>query len=60
MAGFFVDFLLVGGLIIIFVALLGTITNGFGNAVFGRFHGYEYVDQSEKTSKNFKLVGGKK
>lgn len=60
MAGFFIDFLLVGGLIIFFVALLGVITNGVGTHIFGRFHRFEYVDQSEKTTKNFKMVGGKK
>lgn len=60
MTGFFIDFLLVAGLIIILIALLGVITNGIGTHIFGRFSRFKYVDQSEKSSKNFKMVGGKK
>lgn len=60
MANFIFDFLLVGFLIIASTALLGVITNGIGTHIFGRFHRFDYVDQSDRSTKNFKLVGGKK
>ncbi|MDF2557084.1 MAG: hypothetical protein K0R71_912 [Bacillales bacterium] len=54
------DFILVSGLIIGITAIMGVLTNGIGNHIFGGHNSSEFIDQSNKSSAGFKLVGGVK
>ncbi|GGJ69936.1 hypothetical protein GGR02_002193 [Anoxybacillus voinovskiensis] len=60
MGQYFLDLAIVGGLVIGITALMGVITNGIGESVFGGTKRTEHVDESMKTQTGWRLVGGKK
>lgn len=60
MGQYFLDLAIVGGLVIGITALMGVITNGIGESVFGGAKRTEHVDESLKTQTGWRLVGGKK
>ncbi|MGG3564092.1 hypothetical protein ABES03_21115 [Neobacillus rhizosphaerae] len=60
MAGYITDLTLVALLIVGITALMGVITNGIGEKVFGGKHRSEYVDESAKYQTGWKPVGGKR
>ncbi|RBP92191.1 hypothetical protein DFO70_107121 [Cytobacillus firmus] len=60
MVGYITDLTLVALLIIGFTALLGVLTNGIGEKVFGGKNKSEFVDQSARVQTGWKSVGGKK
>ncbi|GLB58914.1 hypothetical protein [Cytobacillus sp. NCCP-133] len=60
MVGYITDLTIVALLIIGFTALLGVLTNGIGEKVFGGKNKSEFVDQSARMQTGWKSVGGKK
>ena len=60
MAEYIFDFSLVAFLIIGLTALMGPLTNGIGNILFGRSKRNEYVIQTNRTTAGFNKVGGKR
>ncbi|KAF0816853.1 MULTISPECIES: hypothetical protein [Bacillaceae] len=60
MVGYITDLTIVALLIIGFTALLGVLTNGIGEKVFGGKNKSEFVDQSARVQTGWKSVGGKK
>ncbi|MEH7253496.1 MULTISPECIES: hypothetical protein [Bacillaceae] len=60
MGGYIADLTMVAILIIGITALMGVITNGFGENVFGGKKRSEFVDQSAKYQTRWKSVGGNK
>lgn len=60
MAAYIMDFSIVALLVIGITALMGPITNGFGERVFGGKRRSEFVDQSARFQTGWKQVGGKK
>ncbi|MDF2534962.1 MAG: hypothetical protein K0R18_1121 [Bacillales bacterium] len=52
------DFVLVSILVVGFTAIMGVLSNGIGNHIFGGHSSSEFIDQSNKSSAGFKLVGG--
>lgn len=60
MGAYITDFSIVALLVIGITALMGPITNGLGEKVFGGKRRTEYVDQSAKFQTGWKQVGGKK
>lgn len=60
MGGYITDLTIVTLLIVGITALMGTITNGIGEKVFGGKHRTEFVDESAKYQTGWKAVGGKK
>jgi hypothetical protein len=60
MGGYIADLSMVAILIIGITALMGVITNGFGEKVLGGKKRSEFVDQSARFQKQWKKVGGKK
>ncbi len=57
---YILDFALVSLLIIGITALLGVISNGIGIHLFGRKNRSKFVDQSDKSTAGFNMVGGNK
>ncbi len=57
---YILDFLMVSLLIIGITALLGVISNGIGTHLFGKKHRSKFVNQSDKTTAGFTMVGGQK
>jgi hypothetical protein len=60
MGAYIMDLTIVALLIIGITALMGVITNGIGENVFGGKRRSEFVDESAKYQTGWKLVGGKK
>lgn len=60
MGGYITDLIIVAILIVGLTALMGVITNGIGEKVFGGKRRSEYVDESAKYQTGWKTVGGKK
>ena len=60
MVGYITDLTIVALLIIGFTALLGVLTNGIGEKVFGGKNKSEFVDQSARVQTGWKSVGGQK
>ncbi|MCM3241436.1 hypothetical protein M3598_01650 [Cytobacillus oceanisediminis] len=60
MVGYITDLTIVALLIIGFTALLGVLTNGIGEKVFGGKNKSEFVDQSARVQTGWKSVGEKK
>jgi hypothetical protein len=60
MGGYIADLTMVALLIVGITALMGVITNGIGEKVFGGKTRTQYVDESAKYQTGWKTVGGKK
>ncbi|XJZ28188.1 hypothetical protein ACF5W4_05150 [Bacillota bacterium Lsc_1132] len=60
MAGYITDLTIVALLIVGLTALMGVITNGIGEKVFGGKNRSEFVTQSERFQTGWKKVGGNK
>lgn len=60
MVGYIADLTIVAILIIGITALMGVLTNGFGEKVFGGKKRSEFVDQSARFQTRWKSVGGNK
>jgi len=60
MASYIIDLTIVALLIIGITAVLGVVTNGIGEKVFGGKRKSEFVDQSAKFQTGWKQVGGKR
>lgn len=60
MGGYITDLTIVALLIVGITALMGVITNSFGEKVFGGKRRSEFVDESAKYQTGWKTVGGKK
>jgi hypothetical protein len=60
MGGYIADLTMVALLIVGITALMGVITNGIGEKVFGGKRRSEFVDESAKYQSGWKTVGGKK
>ncbi|MCM3707116.1 MULTISPECIES: hypothetical protein [Cytobacillus] len=60
MVGYITDLMIVALLIIGFTALLGVLTNGIGEKIFGGKNKSEFVDQSARVQTGWKNVGGHK
>jgi hypothetical protein len=60
MGAYIMDLTIVALLIVGITALMGVITNGFGEKVFGGKNRSEFVDESAKYQTGWKTVGGTK
>ncbi|MEO2077554.1 MAG: hypothetical protein ABGX20_19635 [Bacillus sp. (in: firmicutes)] len=60
MGAYITDLTIVALLIVGITALMGVITNSFGEKVFGGKRRSEYVDESARYQTGWKAVGGKK
>ncbi|WML49561.1 hypothetical protein RCG23_06175 [Neobacillus sp. PS3-34] len=60
MGGYIFDLTVVALLIVGITALMGVITNGIGENLFGGKKRSEFVDQSAKYQTGWKAVGGNK
>jgi hypothetical protein len=60
MGPYIMDLTIVALLIVGITALMGVITNSFGEKVFGGKNRSEFVDESAKYQTGWKNVGGKK
>jgi hypothetical protein len=60
MGSYITDLTIVALLIIGITAVLGVITNGIGEKLFGGKRKSEFVDQSAKFQTGWKQVGGKR
>lgn len=60
MSGYIIDLSIVALLIIGITALMGVMTNSFGEKVFGGKSRKEFVNQSARFQTGWKSVGGKK
>ena len=60
MGPYIMDLTIVALLIIGITALMGVITNSFGEKVFGGKNRSEFVDESAKYQTGWKSVGGKR
>ena len=60
MGPYIMDLTIVALLIVGITALMGVITNSFGEKVFGGKKRSEFVDQSASYQTRWKSVGGKK
>ncbi|GAA0325246.1 hypothetical protein GCM10008967_14830 [Bacillus carboniphilus] len=58
MAKFLLDFSIVSILVIGLTAVLGVLTNGLGEKLFGGRNRTKFVDQTSKTQVGWKHVGG--
>jgi hypothetical protein len=58
MGAYIMDLTIVALLIVGITALMGVITNGFGEKVFGGKNRSEFVDESAKYQTGWKTVGG--
>jgi hypothetical protein len=59
MVSFWLDFIIIAGLIVGITATMGILLNWVGVNIFGRKNSDEFVIQSEKSIAGFKQVGGK-
>ncbi|KMJ57810.1 hypothetical protein AB685_13260 [Bacillus sp. LL01] len=59
MIEYFIDFTIVAILVIGITAVMGVLTNGIGEKVFGRKKGSESFDKSASMQAGWKSVGGK-
>jgi hypothetical protein len=60
MGGYIIDLIVVTLLVVGITALMGVITNGIGEKVFGGKKRTEFVDESAKYQTGWKMVGGKR
>jgi len=60
MGAYIMDLSIVALLIVGITALMGVITNSFGEKVFGGKNRSEFVDESAKYQTGWKAVGGNK
>jgi hypothetical protein len=60
MGPYIMDLTIVALLIVGITALMGVITNSFGEKVFGGKNRSQFVDESAKYQTGWKTVGGKK
>ena len=60
MGGYIIDLTVVTILIVGITAIMGVITNGIGEKVFGGKNRTEFVDESAKYQTGWKMVGGKR
>jgi amino acid transporter len=60
MGAYIMDLTIVALLIVGITALMGVITNGFGEKLFGGKNRSEFVDESAKYQTGWKTVGGNK
>ncbi|MDQ0198190.1 hypothetical protein [Neobacillus ginsengisoli] len=60
MVGYIMDLTVVALLIVGITALMGVLTNSFGEKVFGGKNRTEFVDESAKYQSGWKSVGGKR
>lgn len=60
MGSYIMDLTIVALLIVGITALMGVITNSFGEKVFGGKNRSEFVDESAKYQTGWKAVGGNK
>ncbi|AYA75129.1 MULTISPECIES: hypothetical protein [Robertmurraya] len=60
MVNYITDLTIVALLIIGITAVLGVVTNGIGEKLFGGKQKTEFVDQSAKFQTGWKQVGGKR
>lgn len=60
MGNYITDLTIVALLIIGITAVLGVVTNGIGEKLFGGKRKSEFVDQSAKFQTGWKQVGGKR
>ncbi|MEH7073732.1 hypothetical protein [Neobacillus drentensis] len=60
MGAYIMDLTIVALLIVGITALMGVITNSFGEKVFGGKNRSEFVDESAKYQTGWKAVGGKR
>jgi hypothetical protein len=60
MGGYIADLSMVALLIIGITALMGVITNGIGEKVFGGKNRSQFVDESAKYQTGWKSIGGNK
>jgi hypothetical protein len=60
MGGYIADLTMVTLLVVGLTALMGDITNGIGEKVFGGKRRNEFVDESAKYQTSWKMIGGKK
>lgn len=60
MGSYITDLTIVALLIIGITAVLGVVTNGIGEKLFGGKRKSEFVDQSAKFQTGWKQVGGKR
>ena len=60
MGAYILDLTIVALLIVGITALMGVITNSFGEKVFGGKNRSEFVDESAKYQTGWKTVGGKR
>ncbi|MCM3767517.1 MULTISPECIES: hypothetical protein [Bacillaceae] len=60
MTAYIMDFLIVALLVIGITALMGPITNGIGEKVFGGKRRSEFVEKSARFQTGWKQVGGKR
>jgi hypothetical protein len=60
MGAYIMDLTIVALLIVGITALMGVITNGFGEKVFGGKNRSEFVDEAAKYQTGWKTVGGNK
>jgi hypothetical protein len=60
MGAYIADLVVVAVLIVGITAIMGVLTNSFGEKVFGGKHRSEYVDQNAKFQTGWKAVGGKR
>jgi hypothetical protein len=60
MVGYLIDLTVVALLIVGITALMGVLTNSFGEKVFGGKNRTEFVDESAKYQSGWKSVGGKR
>ena len=56
--GYIADLAMVAILVVGITAIMGVITNGIGEKVFGRKNRREFSGRSEKYQANWKTVGG--
>jgi hypothetical protein len=54
------DLALVTVLVVGITAMMGTISNGIGEKIFGGKKRSEFVDQSDRFHEGWKMVGGNK
>ncbi|SFA43063.1 hypothetical protein SAMN05192569_100565 [Parageobacillus thermantarcticus] len=59
MAQYFIDYIIVFGLIVGITALMGVIANGIGEKIFGGSKRKEHVNESKHIQSGWNLVGGK-
>jgi hypothetical protein len=60
MGSYLLDLVIVAVLVVGLTALMGVITNGIGEKVFGGKRRSEFVDESAKYQTGWKMVGGNK